>query len=239
MLQSFAGLNNERPFFDRDGASEGGNFNRGERIRGISGSSDGRGSRGGPRQNWKDNDDTPYKNRNNRSFDNHRDMRKSSRWGNNSPKSIASEENWNVDNPNPNSPAKKSAPRKKSDNNNANKSNDSAAPTGDAAQPNDSRETTDLANEQRPTNESTNQDGDTNATKTKSNSPSRKSSTTSTNARSTDTNQGNTTPLYDEPAEAAPASEKNENETFSSNNNQSSANTNDGNVAEIEKKNSE
>lgn len=229
-----AGLNSERPFFERDGATEGGNFNRGERIRGISGSSDGR-NRGGPRQNWKDNDDAPYKNNRNNRFDNHRDMRKSSRWGNNSPKS---EENWSADNNYPNASSKKSAQRKKSsDNNNATRSSDSVPPAGDAPT-NESHETNDdVGNNERPSpvyNES-NQVDNTNASKPKS-SPSRKTSTTSTNARSgTETNQGNTTPLYDEPAEAPASDKNNEKESFPSNNNQSSsANANDGNVAEIE-----
>lgn len=213
-MRLFSGLNNERPFFDRDGASDGGSFNRGERIRGISGSSDGRNR--GPRQNWKDNDDLPYKNRNSRGFDNHRDMRKSSRWGNNSPKSIASEENWNSENP----PSKKSTPRNKTDANDSNKSNNSA-PAGDV-QTNDSHETS-----EQPSND-INQD-DTNVSTNKP-SPSRKTSATSTNVRSTDTNQGNTTPLYDEPAEA-PATEKIENETFPSNN-QTASSAHDETVAE-------
>lgn len=232
------GLNNERPFFERDGASEGGSFNRGEsRIRGLSGSSDGgRGSRG-PRQNWKDNDESPFKNRNNRRIDNHRDMRKSSRWGNNSPKSIASEENWNADTPN--SPSKKSLPRTKSDTNDSNKSNNSI-PVDDV-QTNDSHEheTNDVspANESKP-------DSDI-CVATNKPSPSRKTSATSTNVKSAESNQGNTTPLYDEPAEApASASEKNENDTFPINNNQSSSNSNekaneDANVAQIETNNTE
>lgn len=259
----FSGSNNERPFFERDGASEGGSFSRGERIRGISGSSDGRNR--GPRQNWKDNDEPPFKNRNNRSFDNHRDMRKSSRWGNNSPKSIASEENWNSENPT--SPPKKSTPRNKSDIPDSNKSTNSA-PTGDA-QANDSHAANDFEGDQ-PSKVSNDDDTTANISKNTKQSPSRKSSATSTKARSSESNQtgnnnnqstvdSNTTPLYDEPADVASsysakeksqnaaASEKvstpfsNENETIpcNNNNNQSSNTqlTNDEHVAEIETNN--
>lgn len=235
------GGNNERPFFERDGGvpDGGGNFNRGDRMRGAPGGSDGRNR--GPRQNWKDNDDSPFNknNRNNRRADNHRDNnRKSSRWGTlgNSPKD---EENWNAENAN--SPPK-AASRNRSDNNDPMRSNNTtsnADDSGNDAQANDSHERSafDAVKDANP-------DQDDGSIAKNSASPNRK---VSANARNSDTNQGNTTPLHDEPADVS-ATQKNENQTFPSNNNNntnnnnnqtsstspsSSSNVHDGHVAEV------
>lgn len=188
--------NNDRSFFDRDCGD--GNFNRNERMRGNSGNGEGR-SRG-PRQNWKDNDDGTHKNRNNRgNFDTSRDNRKSSRWGNHSPKSVASEENWESERATSTSPRKTTATTTGSKMNSANEKSSQEAPETDVPQtdsqlsdlprisiksPSKLVESFDMRNDETSSNQNMSAgSGQTDANRTNN---------------ETDVN---TTPLYDEPVE--------------------------------------
>lgn len=180
-------------------------------MRGMPSGSDGR---RGPRQNWKDND------RNNRNFDNQRD-RKSSRWAN-SPKSIASEENWNPDNVQ--LPTKRSAKRSKADDvNDMNDSNEVSTSGLPQTEPicNDSPN----ANFDKDDIESSNRNKINSFSMKFGNNNTNKSSDATVDSSNNDNNQTskndvNTTPLYDEPNDELTLSSKNISNTIEANSTQ-------------------
>lgn len=183
-------------------------------MRGNGPTLDGR-NRGPVRANWKDNENNQQKTRVNRGFDGQKDNRKLSRWGNNSPKSIVSEESWDADATNspkkqnktqagensndkePKDTVKTNQPQNETIADNSSKNDVSEIQNKEKSpMPQEQHQQLDKSNSQNL--ESSNTNSNQNKMPSETSISETKGATNSTNNQQRD---NNTTPLYDEPAE--------------------------------------